>query len=369
VIALLGAACTGGSSGTAIPAPSGGSATAAAGGGSPGEGSPLESAGGSASTRPSPGEGEFVNPVIARQNFADPFVLDADGTYYAYATNDGIRNISIARSDDLVHWEQLDDAMPERASWAGGRQDIWAPEVYQTPAGFVMYYTGRAFKLQGAGGSPQCVSVAVAEAPEGPFVDSREEQLACQPELGGSIDSTSFVDTDGTRYLIWKNDGNCCGIPTRFYMQQLTEDGLEVTGEVIDLGVVNDAAWELPVNSRIEAPTLWLQDGTYYLFFSGSAHDTFYYAVGYATSKTVTGPYKDAPENPILWTDIDTVRATGASGPGHQAIITDDDGELWMVYHAWDPLMTYRQMWIDRLTFEDGKAVVHGPTADPQPVP
>jgi len=46
-----------------------------------------------------------------------------------------------------------------------------------------------------------------------------------------------------------------------------------------------------------------------------------------------------------------------------------------MAYHAWDAgRIGYdsggkRAMWIDRLTFEAGRAVVHGPTASPQALP
>jgi len=46
-----------------------------------------------------------------------------------------------------------------------------------------------------------------------------------------------------------------------------------------------------------------------------------------------------------------------------------------MAYHAWDAdrigdsMLGRRALWFDRLEFEDGKAVVHGPTEGPQPRP
>jgi beta-xylosidase len=343
---LLGCA---GSGGSPIPTtPTGASPTSAA--------SPTESPG---ETSPTPGEGEFVNPVIRSLSFADPFVIRAADGYYAYATTDGIRNISMARSDDLVAWEQLDDALPDLPAYISG--DTWAPEVFETSAGFVMYYTGRAFRLERPDGTgPQCIGVAVAEAPEGPFVDAREEPLVCQTELGGTIDATVLEDADGTRYLVYKNDGNCCAQLTRFYARRLSEDGLALEGEETDLGLSNDSFWEGRV---IEAPTALLHEGTYYLFFSANDFGGPDYAVGYATAPDPLGPYEDAEENPILTTE------PGALGPGHQAIISDKDGELWMVYHAWDAALIYRQVWIDRLVFEGGKPVVQGPTVGPQPIP
>lgn len=314
--------------------------------------------------------GMFTNPVMDA-DFPDPFVLRVGDRYYAYATTDAAQNLQLARSDDLVTWEILDDPLPKIAAWSSG--DTWAPEVLKTSAGFVLYYTAHApdIKRPDSNGS-QCISVAVAAAPEGPFVDSSTEPLVCQAELGGSIDATPFIDDDGSMYLIWKNDGNCCGIETRFYLQPLSDDGLTLTGKSTDLGVVNDEPWE---GSLIEAPTLVLRDGTYYLFFSANGYDTEFYAVGYATSKVVTGPYKDAPGNPILASAWDRPVISRARGPGHQSVVKARDGQLWMAYHAWDQdAVGYanfgrRSVWIDRLTIADGKASVAGPTDGPQPVP
>jgi beta-xylosidase len=60
----------------------------------------------------------YTNPVI-RWDFADPSVLKADdGWYYAYSsenlTIERLAYIQAARSRDLVNWELLPDAMPER---------------------------------------------------------------------------------------------------------------------------------------------------------------------------------------------------------------------------------------------------------------
>ena len=64
----------------------------------------------------------YVNPVLDA-DFPDPAVILApDGYYYAYATQtlrDGEWiNIQVARSADLVHWEHLGDALPEKPDWA-----------------------------------------------------------------------------------------------------------------------------------------------------------------------------------------------------------------------------------------------------------
>jgi beta-xylosidase len=324
---------------------------------------------------PSAGEGEFLNPVIAT-DFPDPHVILADDDmYYAYATTGGGANIRVARSPDLVGWAMLGDALPELASWSGltplfeptPHRATWAPEVAQIDGSYVMYYTTPAVDIPRPDNRPsQCIGTAVSDAPEGPFVDSSDEPIVCQSDLGGSIDATFFRDEDGTQYLVWKNDGNCCARPTRFFIQELAEDGLEVVGEPTDMGVSNDQPWERYV---IEAPTLVVNDGTYYLFYSGNDFASAAYAVGYATADEVLGPYVDAEENPILKSD------PPAAGPGHQSVVEDRDGNLWMTYHAWDfSAIGYgmggrRAMWIDQLSFEDGRAVVDGPDVGPQEIP
>jgi beta-xylosidase len=315
-----------------------------------------------ADASPSLAPGEFLNPVLDR-DFPDPGVLAADGTFYAYATEGGGRHIQVASSTDLVTWEYLGEALPTLPRWTTG--STWAPEVVQTPAGFVMYYTARhPATVRPDGQGSQCITLAVATEPQGPFVDDSEGPFICQADLGGSIDAFPYRAPDGALYLVWKNDGNCCSRITRMWAQPLSVDGLELIGEPVDLGIANDNAWERHV---IEAPTILLRDGTYYLFFSANDYASDQYAVGYATATALLGPYADADENPILATPGDP--ANRAFGPGGQAIVTGIDGGDWMLYHAWDGLFRERSMWLDRVTWQEGRPLVEGPTSVPQAVP
>jgi beta-xylosidase len=358
IAATLLAACAGGSG---SPEPGTGGAASPTDGGAP-TGPSSASPSATRSVAPTPGEDEFLNPVITG-NMPDPYVLDTGDLYFLYSTADGTRNYPYATSEDLVKWQREGDAMPVPPDWSNG--NYWAPEVTETPAGFVMYFTARAADLERPDGQgAQCVGVAVAESPEGRFIDESTEPLVCQPDLGGTIDASVVRDVDDSLWLIYKNDGNCCAMDTRFFIRQMAEDGLTFAGDEIEVeGVRNDEPWEGRV---VEAPTIWHQDGTYYLFYSANAYNSIHYAVGYATSDALTGPYVDAAENPILKTKEGP---SGPFGPGHQTLIADRDGDLWMVYHSWEVTFTQRQVWIDELVFEDGKPVVKGPDVGPQPKP
>jgi beta-xylosidase len=276
----------------------------------------------------------------------------------AYGTNGDGGNVPTLRSPDLVEWSTGADALPELGRWANPGK-TWAPEVLRRGDGrFVLYYTAASADL-----GVQCIGTAVATAAVGPFVDRSHRPLVCQSEEGGSIDAHPFRDRDAT-YLLWKNDGNCCGKDTFIYSQRLAPDGLRLVGRRARL-VEQDAAWE---GDLVEAPTLWRERGRLFLFFSANAYYDSRYAVGYATCETPLGPCRDAPENPILKTACEAV------GPGHGAIVRDDDGELWFVYHAWPPDAVGseypgRVLWLDRLVFEGGKPVIRGPTCSDQERP
>jgi len=300
----------------------------------------------------------FTNPVYT-EDFPDPFVLAAGGTYYVYGTNSADANVQTLTSKDLVEWTRGDDALPELGSWAIEGK-TWAPEVLAvTDDRYVLYYTANAVEE-----GKQCIGVAVASDPGGLFVDEHAKPLVCQTDEGGSIDASPFTDEGGRHYLLWKNDGNCCGLDTYIYAQRLTANGVKLVGKPARL-VRQDASWEAHL---VEAPTLWREGDQLYLFFSANDYASELYATGYATCEAPLGPCVDAPENPILATKCE------AAGPGHQTLVRDEDGDTWIVYHAWPPdavgsVLPGRLLWIDQLDWVGGKPVVRGPTCTAQPLP
>lgn len=339
VLLLVTAACGGGTGG---PEPTG-TATGAA----PAGDSATPSGGaseGTAGSSDSAASGAAV-PVVD-DDFPDPDVLEVDGTYYAYATNYGNRNVRVATSSDLQTWElEPVDALPQLPRWVVPGK-TWAPEVTRRDDGtFVMYPTATNF-------SPtlQCIAVATAEDPMGPFEVVGEEMLVCPEDEGGAIDAATFVDTDGTTYLLYKNDGNCCGYDTWLYAAPLAADLLSLAGEPVRL-LKQDLPWE---GDLVEAPTMLLRDGTYVLLYSANGYYGEQYAVGFATAPSVTGPWTKDPE-PLLSTDLADGRLTG---PGGQDVVTTPEGDDLLVFHAWDEAVTYRAMHVAPMDWVDGEPAV-----------
>lgn len=286
------------------------------------------------------------NPVVDN-DFPDPDVLDVDGTYYAYATNGNARNVQLARSEDLETWETVPkDALPELPRWVIPGK-TWAPEVIQVaPDRFVMYLTTTNFQP-----TTQCIAAATSDSPEGPFEVVGDEMLVCPEEQGGAIDASTFLDDDGTRYLLWKNDGNSRGLDTWLYIAPLSADGLRLAGPPTPL-LKQDLPWE---GHLIEAPTLVKRDGEYVLLYSANDYGGAEYAIGYATSDSVTGPYTKNRE-PLLSTEISQGRYIG---PGGQDVVTAPDGSDRLVFHSWYRDQTYRGVNMVPLTWKNGKPVVH----------
>ncbi|MGP0029216.1 MAG: glycoside hydrolase family 43 protein [Acidimicrobiales bacterium] len=256
-------------------------------------------------------------------DFPDPFVLAVDGVYYAYATNSAEGNIQIIESSDLVHWTAVGNALPKLPSWASpNANDTWAPAVLPIGGQFVLYYSA----VQ-TGDGAECISSATAAQPQGPFVDSSSAPMVCQPSLGGSIDPSPFVDTDGTPYLVWKSNG-LNGQPPMIWSQQLNPTGTALTGSGATALLEPTEAWE---NGVVEAPDLFWDAGHYDLFYSGNNWNSANYAVGVATCSGPLGPCTNLSAQPILASGPDL------SGPGGESVFVAYSGAVWIAFHAWAP--------------------------------
>ncbi|WP_310469171.1 glycoside hydrolase family 43 protein [Sphingomonas sp.] len=296
-------------------------------------------------------------------NFPDAFVLEHDGVFLAYATNDGI-NLPMLTSRDLVTWAPVGDpanpgkrldGMPALAPWVK-EGFTWAPEVMRIGNRWLLYYTANHRKKD-----VQCIGVAVADAPTGPFRDSSPEPMVCQFNEGGSIDANPFRDADGKLYLYWKSDGNRVGKGTWIWGQPLSADGLTVTGAPVGL-IRDDQKWE---NKLVEAPTMVRSPTGYAMFFSAAYYGwnaderLSPYAMGYATCQGPLGPCVDAPNNPILFSFRD--KELGClSGPGHQSIF-QAKGQNYVTFHAWAATSSCRKaadaryLYVAPLYWKDGK--------------
>ena len=314
-------------------------------------------------TAPAAAEPSFV-PVF-ETNFPDPHIVQHGGEFIAYATNAGI-NLPMATSRDLVSWSLVMDpanpkkrldGMPVLAPWVK-EGFTWAPEVMKIGNRWLLYYTANHRKRD-----VQCIGLAVADNPKGPFRDQSAEPLVCQFDLGGTIDANPFRDADGKLYLYYKSDGNRVGKGTVIWGQRLSADGMSVVGAPVALAKDDKAGeWKLveaPAMVRAPAPA------GYQLFYSAAffgwdpKERLSRYSTGYASCAGPLGPCTDAPENPILHS-FNERQAGCLSGPGHPSIF-QAGGRSFIAFHAWDATRGCRKgkderhLYIAPLFWKDGK--------------
>lgn len=285
--------------------------------------------------------------LVIDSDFADPDLLTVDGTVHAYATNNTRHNIPFATASSVDgDWTLGGDALPRLGSWA--RTGLtWAPDVSRRDDGsFLMYYTARDVTHE-----RQAIGAAVADRPEGPFEPVGDQPLVCPAEAGGAIDPAAFVDRDGTRYLLYKNDGNAIGVDTWIHLQRVGSDGIGFEGEPVRL-LRQDRPEE---HGLVEAPTLVARESGFLLFYSAGHFGDAGYFTSYASSPTLSGPYLKA-DRPLLSTG-----STGITGPGGQDVVSDG-GRDWIVFHGilrTEPLV--RGMYVAELTWDDaGRPAVLG---------
>ncbi|RBI59028.1 arabinan endo-1,5-alpha-L-arabinosidase [halophilic archaeon] len=277
-------------------------------------------------------KGQYRNPVF-EPIFADPSTIRTeDGDYYAYATMDnwgpergGWHVVPIIRSTDLVNWEFVGDAFETVPDWYdnGTAEFVWAPDIAQYNGKYHLFYALVDFSPE-YNWEHQGIGVATADSPAGPFEDQGEVLQGSAVGVGNSIDPMFYVD-DGTPYLVW---GSFDGI----HLVELARDGngWEYVGSPTQIA-----------SDRYEAPYVVERKGWYYLFVSSggccSGPDSTY-QVEVGRARDLVGPYRNEQGETLMNAPgslvIDDDQQFGA--PGHNAIVKDDAGTDWLVYHAYE---------------------------------
>ncbi len=283
----------------------------------------------------------YVNPVTAF-DCPDPGVIGPGGTATGFHMVCTGGSFPIRRSRNLIFWHNTGAAIlpAGKPSWAANGARNWAPELHRAGSTFLAYFTSV--------NASNVLSLGVASAPdvEGPYTVTAAP-LSQHPQ--GVIDPTFFEDDDGSRWLLYKIDGNSVGAATPIYVRLLAPNGLSYAQGPTTALTNDPATWEGGV---IEAPWVVKRGGFYYLFYSGNVYD-HRYRTGVARATKIEGPYTKHGA-PILTNNARWV------GPGHGSVVSVN-GLDYFVYHAWtnrgDGLALTadgRQVLVDRIRWVNG---------------
>jgi beta-xylosidase len=296
------------------------------------------------------------NPCGITQ-IGDPFVLHAsDGKYYFYPTSHTIDEMGfdVYESDDFTHWKDpvVCYHLSDRSF---GFKNCWAPEVKEYQGKFYLYYTAR-WKINHS----LRIGVAVADKPTGPFVEVYDNRPMFDPHYA-AIDGDCFIDDDGRKYLYFSRD--CCDNvyegehQSHIYVIELNDDMVSVKGEphfLFGPTKAYESHFILGNESLLkwnEGPFMVKINGEYHLMYSANFFASKYYSICCAKGKSPLGPFVkyDAP--------IATYVEGKVSGPGHNSVFKDDQGQLWCAHHVHTSLSepgNNRQLFIDRLEYHKG---------------
>lgn len=288
----------------------------------------------------------YSNPVID-VSAPDPTVIRADdGYYYLYGTED-THNTPIYKSKNLVDWDFIGTAFTDATRPTmvpnGG---IWAPDINKIGDKYVLYFSKSEWSKEWECG----IGCAVADSPEGPFLNAKKLFISNEIGVQNSIDPF-YIEDNGHKYLFW---GSFRGI----YGIELSDDGLSI----------KDGAKKFQIAGTLTEGTYIIKhDGYYYLFGSaGSCCDggNSTYHVMVARSENLTGPYVNKVGERALDNQFSNFlyRSPDVVGPGHNSeFVLDDAGQYWMLYHGYDAKDTGagRKVFLDKVTWgEDGWPVI-----------
>ncbi|MGI6713948.1 MAG: family 43 glycosylhydrolase [Bacilli bacterium] len=300
---------------------------------------------------------------------ADPDIIKGDDGYYYLYTSEQYVNVPkrgrmldrcpTYRSRDMVNWTYCSSVFLDQAvdlnSFCYPDVGIWAPSINYFNGQYYCYYSIGYGWTAGDNHLEYCgIGLATSLNPYGPW--THYGKLFDSKECGVpvSIDPFAFQKEDGKIYLFW---GSYNGI----YAVEMTIDGLEV----IDLEKKIEIVDPTPsLSESYEGIYIFKKDDTYYFSgsrngFGGGLHSRYDVASGYASS--LLGPYKDSTGHDLfgggdLVIEGDFEDEYGLRGTGHHAIIQDEIGDYWIIYHCYDPrcpVANERTICIDKLIFED----------------
>jgi len=317
--------------------------------------------------------GQYKNPLRmvtasgqAVESCADPTIIreqdPSDPNWYLYCTTDPLYEgsvihwLPIFKSSDLVNWTHVGDVFQQAPSWIASGASIWAPEIKFFGGLYHLYYAASNTNI-GLGGS--AIFVATSVSPTGPWSASSNPVIEPSGPSRWTLDP-EVVEDAGQRYIFFGSFGG--GIAAR----QLSPDG--VTS-------VPASEVQITVSDRYEGAYVVKHGDYFYLLASASdccRGPLTGYSVFAGRSPNLLGPYVDAEGVPLLdarvgGTPVLAMNGNRWMGPGHNTMVTDANGQDWIIYHAIDVnhpylngSLTRRPALMDRLDWIGGWPVARG---------
>ncbi|KAK1770525.1 Xylosidase/arabinosidase, partial [Phialemonium atrogriseum] len=281
---------------------------------------------------------EAGNPFIEGW-YADPDTEIYNGLYWVYPTSsypyDEQTYLDAFSSPDLVHWTKHPNILTTaNVSWA--TRAVWAPAPISRNGKYYLYFGANDIQTDDEVGG---IGVAVADRPEGPYVDAIGEPLIGAYHNGAQpIDQDVFIDdADGQAYI--------------YYGGHSHANVAKLNNDMVSIGVFDDGTQfrEITPTNYVEGAQMFKRNGTYYMMWSEGGWGGPDYAVSYAMSDSPLGPFERQAK--ILQQD-----PAVATGSGHNGVINVPGTDIWYIVYHRRPLSetdgNHRVVCYDRMYFD-----------------
>ena len=278
----------------------------------------------------------YADPFIKER--ADPYVVDGgDGYFYftasypAYGSVDkGYDRIILRRSNTVGGLAAAEEKTIWKAHSSGIlAKHIWAPEMHKIGNSWYMFFAA------GASGDIWAIRPYVLKCDGDPYTGNWTECGQMQASAGDSesfanfsLDMTYF-ENNGKHYVIW---AEIKGDSSLFMSEISPDEPWKLISKPILL-TKPEYKWEL-VNNRVnEGAAVLKTDKKVYVFFSASGTGSEY-CVGRLEADIDSNLMDTKSWKKLTEPVLSTADVKGKSGPGHNSFVTDEKGNLLIVYHA-----------------------------------
>ena len=279
---------------------------------------------------------DYNNPFIEER--ADPFVTNGgDGYYYftasypAYGSADkGYDRIILRRSNTVAGLASAEEKTVWKAHGSGiMAKHIWAPEMHKIGGKWYIFFAA------GASSDVWAIRPYVLQCDGDPYTGSWKECGQMQASAGDSDSFTSFsldmtyFENNGKHYVIW---AEIKGDSSLFMAEISPDEPWKLTSRPILL-TKPEYDWE-KVNHRVnEGAAVLKTGGKVYVFFSASGTGSEY-CVGRMEASANADLMDIKSWTKLKSPVLSSADVPGESGPGHNSFVTDENGNLLIVYHA-----------------------------------
>ncbi len=306
----------------------------------------------------------FSFPVAA--NRADPCIRQWNGKYYFIATNDadGNHTLYIREADSipaLVNAKEtllLDsDTYPEVKGL------LWAPEFHvikgelyiflAITSGEFFWEESNVVKLS-QGGNPMCR----VDWSKPQRIRKRDGSYLCEAGKTISLDMT-VIEGEEDYYVAWSQRPFVpIDLGAWLYIARLNPDEPWKLASDPVLLTQPEYGWENNHTFVSEGPFALKTDQKLFLTYSGAAVDATY-AVGLLTAESGTDLLDVHNWTKSNYPLMTSRSVPGEFGTGHNAYVTDENGDVWNTYHARPGVDGPRSTGIRRVHFDvDGYPVL-----------